>query len=346
MKDLKISEELLSEALGYEVDTFLGITKNEIDYTCRRDKDIGYEDISINIYEFAFKNLKQWAKLRNVFDIIDWSEEPEQIFKKVEKIRGRTMTLNELDKNSKFGYRRRSWYSKSRDYVGFNGEEWIHIDSRGTDYALLRADLEGDDWYLSDIPNKYHKRVAVLTKSHGEKYWPIGTRIIKTNAWSESFNQWMLADHSTERIEFHTIGIGCEWEDEMESELPCFRKWQDSRLVVESTVPQTIPENTSCSSEPITQHQHKKENTMDLRLLLAMMTAMSNEETPKDATNSKHVVIVTKDDAYEGYFYADDLESVKAIVAEPKNELKKFHVFDYQTTLGQKPRKVIEVDRC
>ena len=76
-----------------------------------------------------------------------------------------------------------------------------------------------------------------------------------------------------------------------------------------------------------------------------MMTAMSAEETPKDATNSKHVVIVTKDDAYEGYFYADDLDAIKDIVAEPKNELKKFHVFDYQTTLAQKPRKVVTVER-
>jgi hypothetical protein len=60
MKDLKISKELLSEVLGYEVDVFLGVTENEIDYTCCRDKNVGYEDISINIYEFAFK-CKEWA---------------------------------------------------------------------------------------------------------------------------------------------------------------------------------------------------------------------------------------------------------------------------------------------
>ena len=41
----------------------------------------------VNIYELTHKNLKQWAKLKNVFDIIDWLEEPEQIFKKVEEIR-------------------------------------------------------------------------------------------------------------------------------------------------------------------------------------------------------------------------------------------------------------------
>ena len=60
MKNLKISKELLSEVLNYEVDAFLGINKNEIDYTCCRDENEGYVDISINLYEFAFK-CKEWA---------------------------------------------------------------------------------------------------------------------------------------------------------------------------------------------------------------------------------------------------------------------------------------------
>ena len=64
MKDLKITKELLSEVLGYEVDAFLGISENEIDYTCCIDKDIGYEDISINIYEFTFK-CKEWLIKNN-----------------------------------------------------------------------------------------------------------------------------------------------------------------------------------------------------------------------------------------------------------------------------------------
>ena len=60
MKKNKISKELMSEVLNYEVDTFLGINKNEIDYTCCRDENEGYIDISINLYEFAFK-CKEWA---------------------------------------------------------------------------------------------------------------------------------------------------------------------------------------------------------------------------------------------------------------------------------------------
>ena len=59
MKDLKISKELLSEVLNYEVDAFLGINKNEIDYTCCRDENEGYVDISINLYEFAYKS-EEW----------------------------------------------------------------------------------------------------------------------------------------------------------------------------------------------------------------------------------------------------------------------------------------------
>ena len=66
MKDLKISKELMSEVLNYEVDVFLGINKNEIDYTCCRDENEGYIDISINLYEFAFK-CKEWA--RDKYDI-------------------------------------------------------------------------------------------------------------------------------------------------------------------------------------------------------------------------------------------------------------------------------------
>lgn len=90
MKDLKISTELASAVLGKEVTkcSLLCTARNSINITYFEDK----EDFNTvwkewNIYEFAFKNLKQWAKLKNVFDKIDWSEEPEQIFKKAEKLK-------------------------------------------------------------------------------------------------------------------------------------------------------------------------------------------------------------------------------------------------------------------
>lgn len=89
-KNLKISAELASVVLDKEVTecSLVNTARSSINITYFEDK----EDFNTvwkewNIYEFAFKNLKQWAKLKNVFDKIDWSEEPEQIFKKAEKLK-------------------------------------------------------------------------------------------------------------------------------------------------------------------------------------------------------------------------------------------------------------------
>lgn len=79
---MEVSKELLSEVL-----------KLNITYTERCNNSIVYKisvydrEEEVNIYELAHKNLKQWAKLKNVFDIIDWSGEPEQILSKAEEIR-------------------------------------------------------------------------------------------------------------------------------------------------------------------------------------------------------------------------------------------------------------------
>ena len=88
-----ISKELLSEVLGIRsivMDPILE-PNSKIGYLVYGSqntvREVRNNHKQINIYELAHKNLKQWAKLKNVFDIIDWSEEPEQIFKKVEKIR-------------------------------------------------------------------------------------------------------------------------------------------------------------------------------------------------------------------------------------------------------------------
>ena len=66
-----VSKELMSEVLNYEVDTFLGLNKNEIDYTCCRDENEGYIDISINLYEFAFK-CKKWLLKNNIAFTLDY----------------------------------------------------------------------------------------------------------------------------------------------------------------------------------------------------------------------------------------------------------------------------------
>ena len=79
-----ISKELLSAVLGLHCG-IKSIKNSEVIYWFDCIGEI--REHSINIYELAHKNLKEWAKLKSVFDIIDWSEEPEQIFKKAEELR-------------------------------------------------------------------------------------------------------------------------------------------------------------------------------------------------------------------------------------------------------------------
>ena len=92
---MKISKELLSEVLSYKLSYKIKVHKiivrtGTLNYFYNIKDSCGglFEaNAYININELAHKNLKQWAKLKNVFDIIDWSEEPEEILKKAEEIR-------------------------------------------------------------------------------------------------------------------------------------------------------------------------------------------------------------------------------------------------------------------
>ena len=78
-----MTNELLSKVFGYKA-YISHQDNNEIFYST---KDYKYTGNSINIYELAHLNLKQWAKTKDILDIIDWSGEPEQIFKKAEELR-------------------------------------------------------------------------------------------------------------------------------------------------------------------------------------------------------------------------------------------------------------------
>ena len=86
MKDLKISKELIKNVLVKETenlsDNFIfSIKDNYILFV-----DEGECQFEVNIYELAHLNLKQWANFKNVFNIIDWSGEPEEIFAKAEEL--------------------------------------------------------------------------------------------------------------------------------------------------------------------------------------------------------------------------------------------------------------------
>ena len=86
-------------------------------------------------------------------------------------------------------------------------------------------------------------------------------------------------------------------------------------------------------------------NKSSLILLLEMMAAMSNEEVT-DATNAQHIGILTEvNGSYVGYVYANTLAELEDVVRKPSNEGRTLHVFDYSTTLAQKPRKVVAVAR-
>ena len=79
---MEISKELLSEVLGEEVESF-----SVHGYILEYSVPLTGFNKAIGIHELSHKNLKQWAKLNNVFDIIDWSGEPEEIFAKAEELR-------------------------------------------------------------------------------------------------------------------------------------------------------------------------------------------------------------------------------------------------------------------
>ena len=96
---MNISKELLSEVINIKIEDIIDLKMfgKDLKYyekcllkSCCDGRLSNHKDSickSINIYELAHKNLKEWAKLKSVFDIIDWSEEPEQIFKKAEELR-------------------------------------------------------------------------------------------------------------------------------------------------------------------------------------------------------------------------------------------------------------------
>lgn len=106
--------------------------------------------------------------------------------------------------------------------------------------------------------------------------------------------------------------------------------------------------------QPVKRHKQstqsqQKEQTMtkfDLKLLTALMSALLNDNDPQvDATNANHIGIITENDEYVGYIYFNDMDEATKIMQQPINEGRKLHIFDYKTTLAQKPRKIIEVER-
>lgn len=115
------------------------------------------------------------------------------------------------------------------------------------------------------------------------------------------------------------------------------------QVAYEDLFPKTL---SACSPEPTQTQTTQKENTMDkttLKLLLTLMGATTEE--PKDATNSQYIGILTEDDEYIGYVYADTLKEMKEIIAKRENEGRTIHTFEFYKSYAQAPRPIIEVKR-
>ena len=71
------------------------------------------------------------------------------------------MTIDELDKNSKFGYRREAWGRSSPTiYIAYTDDRWVFARSGGYD-RLSSMNHAQTDWELSDIPNAYYNNPKV-----------------------------------------------------------------------------------------------------------------------------------------------------------------------------------------
>lgn len=278
------------------------------------------------------------------------------------------MTIDQLNTNNLFCYARKSWVHDTSS-ASFDGVLWRFISSRSMRGELSQENLNATDWYETTIPNPYYKeeqqldvtKFAIILNNDINRLQKELITAILYRLGQPTYNPKGLLGYGTfyEGEKYYTQCINKDWATtyNLEGNTPItaeefielFKQYlqeaSDSKQYDDWVDAFRLNLNTSACEPSSEQPTQQKENTMDLKLLLAMMAAMSETETPKDATNSKHVIIVTKDGKYEGYFYADSAEELNEVVRKPENEGKKFHMFDYNATFAQKPRKVVPVER-
>lgn len=141
-------------------------------------------------------------------------------------------------------------------------------------------------------------------------------------------------------------GVELEWKWDYES-IHCHRPISSrASMFTDPFINYRIKPSVQKTVEPTKQQKEQTMNNLDLKLLLSIMAAMAaSEEVTKDATNSEYVCIMTKHNEYEGYFYVDSIDEANKVMQSPEHEGKKLHIFKYESTIAQKPRKVIAVDR-
>ena len=93
-----------------------------------------------------------------------------------------------------------------------------------------------------------------------------------------------------------------------------------------------------------TKSKEEQMNNTTLTLLFTLMGVST--ETPKNATNSNYIGIITNsEDAYVGYVYADTVKQLKEIIAKSENEGNTIHCFKFQYSYKQATRPVVKITR-
>jgi len=91
MISTKLLREVLETEVKFHVAAIMQIN-DDLNAVIKTIGNIAYFDTEwryINIYELAHR-CEKWAKKNNIFDMIDWSEAPEQIFKRADELRNAT----------------------------------------------------------------------------------------------------------------------------------------------------------------------------------------------------------------------------------------------------------------
>jgi len=243
----------------------------------------------------------------------------------------------------------------------WNGKPYEYRIKQQPKHELAMAKSSGLGWYVGSLTDTNYFLRSDLTVQlyacHSSKvnvgYWQTEAEanLARTQYLGEQMEPEIKVGSHWERKRNDLYGSGYAGEvitiDLVENNEiywdDCSKGLLKSLFLRKFTSRPDLNDKTVCNAQP---QPIIKENTMDKTLLKLLETLLTQQEEPKSAINSEYVAIMTdSNNNYVGYVYFDTLEEATAIMQLPENEGKKLHTFQYNTTLAQKPRKVIEVGR-
>lgn len=150
------------------------------------------------------------------------------------------MTIDRLDKNSKFGYRRRDWHG-TEAYIYYENNRWFYYFENGGS-MLARRNLRANDWYLSTIPNKFYKEpemketilqidINTITAEQVAEINKILSQKPKVELWEPKGGRWTvyLDYDSVEEVEsenpYRLAGLEYSTEERAEEALKAIRSY-------------------------------------------------------------------------------------------------------------------------